>query len=195
MGSELLEMLEKEARAESERILAEARARAEEIVGQARREAEEILAAARARVEHERAQARARATSTAQLRASALLLSAKDEAIRGVFEEAEEALRSVLRDPGRRRATLRSLLREATADLPAGERTTVEVSPQDALAVREACLELGLQAEVHETPQLADGVRLVSPDGRAVVENTVAGRLARARREMVARVAEILWGS
>jgi len=40
-----------------------------------------------------------------------------------------------------------------------------------------------------------DGVRLVSQDGRAIIENMLPGRLARARRELVSRVAEVLWGA
>ena len=48
---------------------------------------------------------------------------------------------------------------------------------------------------MRENANLTDGVRLVSADGRSVVENALAGRLARARREFVSRVAEVLWGA
>jgi vacuolar-type H+-ATPase subunit E/Vma4 len=89
MSSELIQLLEQEARVEKDKVLSEARARAEEILAAARREAEEIVAAARRRSEAERAQARTRASSAASLRASALLLEAKDKAIQGVFERAQ----------------------------------------------------------------------------------------------------------
>lgn len=194
MGSELLNLLEREAQAEQDKGLAEARARAEEITATARREAEEIIAANQRRLEAEAVQARTRATSTASLRAAALILAAKDEALRKVFEQAEAELRAAAAHPARRRAMLREFLREAAQGFPPG-RAVVEVAPGDPQVVQEVCRELGLDLEVRESGQVSDGVRLVSPDGRAVVENTLPSRLARARREMVSRVAEILWGA
>lgn len=194
MGSELLNLLEQEARVEQDKSLAEARARAEEITAAARREAEEIVAANQRRLEAEAAQARTRATSTASLRAAALILAAKDEALRKVFEQAEAELRTAAAHPSRRRAMLREFLREAAQGFPPG-RAVVEVAHGDVQVVQVVCRELGLDLEVRESGQVSDGVRLVSPDGRAVVENTLPSRLARARREMVSRVAEILWGT
>src|SRR5579884_1189169 len=118
MGSELIHLLEQEARTEVDRVLAEARARAEEIVAAARREADEIRAAARRRAE-------------------ALVLAAKDEAIRQVFDGVEDAVRAAMRDPARRRAVLHSFLREAVATLGEG-RFAVEVASEDAPSAREA---------------------------------------------------------
>ncbi|HEV2357107.1 MAG TPA: V-type ATP synthase subunit E [bacterium] len=192
MGTELIQLLEQEARVETDQALREAEAKAAEVVAAGAREAEEIEAAARRRVDSERAQARARATSTASLRAAAVVLAAKDEAIRRVFEQAEAELRSAAANPVRRGAVLRALLREAAAGV-AGGRATVEVARGDVEAVRDASRELGLDAEVREAADVADGVRVAAADGRVVVENTLASRLARARREMVSRVAEILW--
>ncbi|HLJ58660.1 MAG TPA: V-type ATP synthase subunit E [bacterium] len=194
MGSELSQLLEREARAEKDKALGEARARAEEILAAGRREAEEALAAGRHRLEGERAQEHARATSTASLRAAALVLAAKDEGIRAVFERAEAEVRAAAADPARRRAMIRALLREAARGVSGG-RVAVEVSPGDADAAREVVRELGLDAEVREAPGVRDGVRLVSQDGRAIIENMLPGRLARARRELVSRVAEVLWGA
>jgi vacuolar-type H+-ATPase subunit E/Vma4 len=195
MGSELSHLLEKEARTEIEAVQGEARARAEEIVAAARPEAEEILAAARQRAESARVQARTQASSTAHLRAAALILGAKDEAIRKVFEGAEAALRSAMGNPGRRREMVRAFLREAAEGLSAEGRVTVEVPRGDAQAAREACKELRLDADVRESAEVTDGVLLTSPDGRLAVENTVPSRLARARLELVSRVAETLWGT
>jgi vacuolar-type H+-ATPase subunit E/Vma4 len=121
------------------------------------------------------------------------VLAAKDQAIRQVFEEAEAELRRAAANPQRRGAVLRSLLREAAQDLTGGGRVTVEAPRADAAAVRDAARDLGLDAEVREAAGVADGVRVVSSDGRVVVENTLGSRLARARREMVSRVAETLW--
>jgi len=194
MGSELSQLLQQEARAEKDKALADGRARAEEMVAGARRDAEETLAAGRRRLETERGQAAARAASTASLRAAALILAAKDEAIRGVFQQAEASLRASVDDPARWPAILRGLLREAARGV-SGTRVVVEVAPPDAEATRAAAGELGLDVDVREATGVRDGVRLASPDGRAVVENMIPGRLARARRELVSRVAEVLWGA
>lgn len=194
MGTQLIQLLEQEARAEKDQALQEAQAKAEEILAAAAREAGESEAAARQRVEVEQAQAQARATSTASLRAAALVLAAKDEAIRKVFEQAEAGLRAAAANPQRRAAVLKSLLREATRDLATGGRVTVEASRGDVQAVQDAARELGLDAEVRDAADVADGVRVAAADGRVVVENTLGSRLARARREMVSRVAETLWG-
>lgn len=194
MGSELRSLLEKEARAEQDKILAEARARADEIIAAAQREAEEIAAATKRRLDAEAAQARTRAASTASLRASALVLAAKDEALRSVFEQAEAELRAAAAHPARRRMMLREFLREAAQELPPG-RAIVEVAPGDLPVIQELSRELGLDLEARGSDGVTDGVRLATPDGRAVVENTLASRLVRARREMVSRVAEILWGA
>ncbi len=191
MGTQLMQLLEQEARVEKDQALKEAQAKAEESLGAAAREADEIEAEARRRVEAEQVQARARATSTASLRAAALVLAAKDEAIRGVFEQAEAGLRAAAGNPQRRAAVLRGLLREASAGLSG--RLTVEAARGDVQAVRDACRELGLDAEAREAQDVTDGIRVASPDGRVVVENTLGSRLARARREMVSRVAETLW--
>lgn len=193
MGSELIQLLEQEAQAEKDKILADARARVDEILAAARREAEEILATSRQRVEDVRTRALTQARSTASLRAAAIVLTAKDEVIRKVFEQAEAQIRAAVANAARRRAMLRDLLREAARGLPGG-RVTVEVAPGDVQAVQEVCRELRVDVEVRGNAQVVDGVRLISPDGRAVVENTIPSRLERARREMVSRVAEVLWG-
>jgi vacuolar-type H+-ATPase subunit E/Vma4 len=193
VGAQLIQLLEQEARVEKDQALKEAETKAGEIIEAARRDAQEIEAAARGRVEAEQAQARARAASTASLRAAALVLAAKDQAIGQVFERAEAELRQAAANPQVRGAVLRSLLREAARDLSGGGRLTVETSGSDAAAVRDGCRELGLDAEVREAADVADGVRVASADGRVVVENTLGSRLARARREMVSKVAEMLW--
>jgi vacuolar-type H+-ATPase subunit E/Vma4 len=192
VGTQLIQLLEQEARVEKDQVLREAQTKAEEIVAAAGREADEVVAASRQRVEGARAQTRARATSTASLRAAALVLAAKDEAVRAVFEQAEAELRAAAGDPQRRAGVLRALLREAAAGLPGG-RLTVEAPAGDAGALRDACRELGFDAEVREASDVADGVRVAAADGRVIVENTLGSRLSRARREMISRVAEILW--
>ena len=193
MSSELIQLLEQEARVEKDKVLDEARARADEIVAAARREAEEILASARRRSESERAQSRTRASSAASLRAAALLLEAKDKAIREVFDRAQAELNRAASDPTRRRAMLRNLLREALEGVEA-EGATVEVPVGDGAAAQEASRELGLRVEVRETPGVSGGVRVTTRDRRVAVENTIGSRLERTRAALVSGVADILWG-
>ncbi len=193
MSSELIQLLEQEARVEKDKVLSEARARAEEILATARREAEEVVASARQKSEAERAQSRTRAASAASLRAAALLLEAKDQAIREVFQRAESELARVSADPARRQAMLRHLLTESMQGLDT-EGATVEVPPGDGPAAREACRELGPTVEVRETSDVSGGVRVTTRDRRVAVENTIGSRLRRTRAALVSRVAEILWG-
>lgn len=194
MSSELIQLLEQEAGAERDKVLAEARARAAELVAAARKDAEAIVAESRRRVEVEGAQTHARAVSTASLRAAALVLEAKDKAIQEVFSRATEALTRASHDPARRRPMLRRMIAEAAEGL-GGRRATLEVPPGDAETARTACQELGLPFEVKENPDVSGGVRLTAEDRRVVVENTVASRLARTRSALVSRVAETLWGA
>jgi V/A-type H+-transporting ATPase subunit E len=194
MTSELLQLLEQEARVERDKTLAEARARAEQILAAAQKEAEALQAEHRRRIEGLRAQARTQATSAASLKAAALLLQAKDEAIQSVFARATDELGRVAKDPARRRGLFRLLIEEAAQGLPT-KRGILEVSPGDAGTATDVSKELGLTVEVKETPQVSGGVRLTSEDRRIIVENTVASRLSRARTALVSRVAEILWGS
>lgn len=193
MSSELIQLLEQEARVEKDKVLGEARARAEEILAAAHGDAEEILAAARRRQENERAQARTRASSAASLRAAALLLEAKDKAIQEVFARAADELKRASEDPARRRAMLRNLLEEATKGLTT-QGATLEVPPGVGEAAREVCRALGLSLEIQESPDVIGGVRLSTEDRRITVENTVASRLKRTRSALISRIAETLWG-
>jgi len=194
MGSELIQLLEQEARVERDKVLTEARTRAEEILAAARKDAEEILTSTRRRLEGERAQARTRAASSASLRAAALLLEAKDKAIQQVFERATAELTRASQDPTRRRAMLRHLLSEAVQGI-ATKGATLEVPPGDTEAAKEVCRALDLSLEVRESPDVRGGVRVTTEDHRVAVENTVSSRLARTRSTLVSHVAEVLWGA
>jgi V/A-type H+-transporting ATPase subunit E len=194
MGSELLQLLEREARVERDKVLSEAREKAQEIRAAADKDAAEISGETRRGLEGERAQILNRATSAASLRAAALVLEAKDQAIREVFQRAAEELRRASEDPERRRDMLRTLLAEAIQGLQT-EGAILEVPRGDAEAAREICRALGLSLEIRENPEISGGVRITTKDRRVVVENTVSSRLARTRAALVSRVAEILWGA
>ncbi len=191
--SELIAILEKEAAAEIERILADARAEAERLVQEARQQAEAELAAQRARAESEREAVETRARSAAALRASALVLQAKDQALAEVFQRAQAELARLAQDRGRYGALLRGLLREAASAV--GGRVVVQVHPKDIELARQAVRDLGLDAEVQAADDVAGGVRVVSGDGRFVVENTLASRVERARAALAPEVAALLWGA
>jgi V/A-type H+-transporting ATPase subunit E len=192
MASELIRLLEREAEAERERILAEARERAEGIRNEAETEAAALLEAQRRRIASEVEAARVRAQGTATLRATSLVLEAKDEQIDRVFELARAELEWISHDPARYPAILRRLLQEAVDGFEG--RVVVECAESDVAAVEAMVRELGIEADVRPSPDVWGGVRVRSEDGRFVVENTLTSRLERAKHVLLSEVAEILWG-
>lgn len=192
MSSELVTILEKEASAEIERILAEARAQADQLTEEARAESQALLEAHRQRLEAERKAARQKAESTAQLRAAALVLQAKDQVLAEVFARAETELSGVQQNRGEYTVLLGGLIREAATGLSG--RVTVEVNQKDLQIARQALRDLKLDAEVKPADEISGGVRLSIDDGRFMVENTLASRLERAKPLLVTDVAALLWG-
>ena len=192
MASELVAILEKEAAAEIERVLADARTQAERVVTQDAEEAQAYLAAQRQRLDAERKAAQVKAQSAAQVKASALILQAKDQAIAEVFAAAEAELSRVQQDRSRYAAVLRGLIREAASGLTG--RITVDVNPKDLDLARQAVKELKLDAEVRPANDVSGGARLISDDGRFIVENTLASRVERVKPLLVTEIAALLWG-
>jgi vacuolar-type H+-ATPase subunit E/Vma4 len=191
MSSELISLLEREASAERDKLLTEARAQAEAIRAQARREAEELLAAHRARLEAERKAAVVKAQSTAQLRASSLILQAKEEEIAKVFAQAEAEL---VRIPGNGQQypdTLRAFIDEALQGVT-GE-AVVTVNPADESLARALIGERTSTATVNTDAAVKGGARIASSGGRFTVTNTLASRLDRARPILAGEVAKTLW--
>ncbi len=193
MSSELVTILEKEANAEIERILTEARGHAERLIAQANQETQAYLAEQRQRIDAERKAALVKADSAAQVRASALVLKAKDQAIAEVFATAGADLSRLQQDKTRYGAILRGLIQEASGALSG--RVTVQVNPTDLDLVKQAVKDLKLDAEVKTGDDISGGVRLISSDGRFVVENTLASRVERVRSLIVPEIAAQLWGS
>ncbi|MDR7415036.1 MAG: V-type ATP synthase subunit E family protein [Armatimonadota bacterium] len=192
MASELIHLLEREAQAERERLLEEARQRARTLLQQAETEAENLLEAHRRRMEAEVEAARIRAQGVAQLRATSLVLAAKDEQIAEVFRRARQELERLSRDPSRYEPILRALLQEAVSGFSG--QVVVECAERDLPLVQATVQALGVAAEVQPNPEVWGGVRVRSADGRFVVENTLLSRLERARQVLLSEVAEILWG-
>jgi len=192
MSSELITILEKEAVGEIDRILGEARVQAERVVAEATRQAQEYLAAQRQQLEAERQAAKVRALSAAQVRASALVLQAKDEALHEVLSVAEEELARVQQDKVRYGPILRGLIREASGALSG--RMTVEANPKDLDLAKQAVRDLKLDAEVKAADDVSGGVRLIADDSRFIVENTLASRVERVKTLLAPEIATLLWG-
>ncbi|MDR7521879.1 MAG: V-type ATP synthase subunit E [Armatimonadota bacterium] len=189
--SELITLLQREATAEREQVLAEARRQADQILAEARRQADQILAEARARLAAEERAALVKAQSAAHLRASSMVLQAKEEEIARVFARAEEELAGFIGDREHYPAVLRAFIEEGLQAFPG--RAVVTVNPAD-LALAQAFLqERGGEVAVQGDPAVRGGARVTSPDGRFVVINTLASRLERARPALAAEVADILW--
>jgi len=192
MSSELITILEKEAAGEIDRILGEARVQAERVVAEATRQAQEYLAAQRQQLEAERQAAKVRALSAAQVRASALVLQAKDEALHEVLSVAEEELARVQQDKARYGPILRGLIREASGALSG--RMTVEANLKDLDLAKQAVRDLKLDAEVKAADNVSGGVRLIADDSRFIVENTLASRVERVKTLLAPEIATLLWG-
>ena len=192
MSSELITILEKEAVGEIDRILGEARVQAERMVAEATRQAQEYLAAQRQQLEAERQAAKVRALSAAQVRASALVLQAKDEALHEVLSVAEEELARVQQDKARYGPILRGLIREASGALSG--RMTVEANLKDLDLAKQAVRDLKLDAEVKAADDVSGGVRLIADDSRFIVENTLASRVERVKTLLAPEIATLLWG-
>ena len=192
MASELIAILEKESAVEIERIVAGARAQAEQLMAQARDEAQAHLELQRQRLDAERKAAQVRALGAAQVRASALVLQAKDEALHEVFSAAADELARLQQDRARYGPILRGLIREASGALSG--RISVEANPKDLELVKQSVRDLKLDAEVKAAEDVSGGVRLISDDSRFIVENTLASRLERVKTLLAPEIAALLWG-
>lgn len=192
MSSELVAILEKESAAEVARLKAEAEAQADKLEAEATATAKAYVEGQRQRLETERKAAIAKAQSAAQVQAAALVLRAKDEAVTEVFSRAVQVLNQLQQDRPRYTAVLGGLIREAAAGFSG--RLVVEVHPEDREAATRAGRELGLDAEIRTADDVRGGARVATPDGRFVVENTLASRIERVRPVLASEVAQLLWG-
>ena len=190
-NSELITLLQREADAEREQVLAEGRKQADAILADARRQAEETVTAARVRLEADQKAALLKAQSTAQLHAASLVLRAKEEEIERIFERADAELARLLDDSQRYPAALRSFVEEALQGFQG--RATVSVSPSDEPVVQGLARVRGWDVDVRADASVRGGARVSAPDGRYMVTNTMASRLERARPALAAELAKLLW--
>ena len=85
-----------------------------------------------------------------------------------MFEKARGELNRTAQERGAYDRVLRSLIKEAAAELTG--RLIIEANPADADAARAATRELGLDAEVKPSPEVSGGVVLSTTDGRFTVQ-------------------------
>jgi len=190
MESELLKLIETEAQAEQQRILDSARQGARDILDKARTQAAQMKEAQQALLTAEDNSALLKAQSAAHLEASALVLSAKDRMISGVFSEAARQLNSLSGAPLKK--ALKNLMAEACSQF--GPGMVVTVKKEDLALAQQIAKELKLDAKLEADPSVRDGVIVSSPDKTSVVLNRFADRMARAKPALTSSLAQILWG-
>ena len=112
--------------------------------------------------------------SAARLEASALILSAKDKIINGIFAEA--ARRLMLLSGAPQKQALKNLMAEACSQF--GPGMVVTVKKEDLALAQQIAEELKLDAKLETDPQVKDGVIVSNPDRTSVVLNRFADRMA-----------------
>lgn len=189
--ADLAALLDKEASAEIDAILAEARERASAIVADADAEAEAIVAKRERTAEAAREATLVRARSAAQLAAASQRLQAQQRAIQSVFEAVDARFADLPNDAERYRGLMDGLLREAVEGV-GGTPTAIRVAPGDVDLAREVATAAGIDAEVQAADDVRAGVRVVA--GSVSVENTLPARLEALRDELASDVARVLEG-
>jgi vacuolar-type H+-ATPase subunit E/Vma4 len=190
--SDLTALLEHEASAEIDAILAEARERASAIVAEATAQAE-AEAAATERASASQCEAlRVRAQSAAHLEASALRLRAQHEAVESVFAAALDRIDALSRDAGAFGPVLSKLMAEAVAAVGGDAPSEIAVSERDVALALDLAKRSGITAPV-VAGDVHGGVRVRSGRG-ASVENSLHARLAALRDELASQVTKSLFG-
>jgi len=190
MESELLKLIENEAQAEQQRILDSARQGARDILDKARTQAAQMKEAQQVLLTAEDHGALIKAQSAAHLEASALILSAKDKIINGIFAEAAQKLNSL--SGAQLKQALKNLMAEACSQF--GPGMVVTVKKEDLALAQQIAKELKLDAKLEADPLVKDGVIVSNPDRTSVVLNRFADRMARAKPALTSSLAQILWG-
>ena len=167
--ADLATLLESEAQAEVESILATARSTADSIVQTATEQAKSILDGRKRTLENELLVAQVRAKSAADLESAALRLSGNHEATSNAFSQAEKELKNFATS-GEYKSVLEKLLKEVQAAM--GEISKLEVHPNDVASASEVAKNLGLNVPVNASPDIETGVRAFAVKGSTSVTNT-----------------------
>lgn len=185
-------LLQNEAQTEIERIRAEARERADAIVAAANERAEALISGRTRALDTARQAGLVRARSAADLDSNAQRLAATDSLQTQAFQTAEQYIRSSVSAPEYPQIMVK-LISEGLLALPGAVAVETQSSEQD--AARRALDFLGGEAaglEVRVNDSVQTGVRVIGPDGRTSIQNTLVGRLERVREELAPQITRLL---
>ncbi len=187
--SKLVGILQEEALADVNGILAEADSRAELLIREAKSKASEQVEACRKKAETELRAAQRRAKSAGELAVSMARIRARGEAIALVKEKALAAFENMVSKPNYKQI-LEALAEEASK--AAEEPEAVVVHPDDRSKLSTWAMQKEL--ELRTDSELHLGVRIMARNGNCSVENTLPERLQRAWESLAHGVALRLWG-
>lgn len=182
-------LLENEAQTDIERIRAEARERADAIVAGARERAEALVSGRTRALDIARQSGLVRARSAADLDSNAQRLTATDTLQAQAFQTAEQYIRSSVTAPEYPQIVAR-LIEEGLRALP--NATAVEASLAEHDAVRQALGHVAQPLELRVNESVQTGVRLIGPDGKTSIQNTLVGRLERVREDLAPQITRLL---
>ncbi len=188
--SRLRDILQEEALAEIQKVLAEADSKAEALVAEARSKASERLEAYRRKIEAELRAATRRAESAAELTLSTARMQARGQSIALVKEKVLSGLEEIAGKPNYGEI-LRALAEEAMKAVEGPEAVVVHPDDKTKLNVWAIQKKLDLRTD----PGLYLGVRIVTHGGQRSVENSLPERLKRAWESVASGVAQRLWGA
>jgi V/A-type H+-transporting ATPase subunit E len=188
--SKLGDILQEEALAEINSILAEADSKAEALIADAKSKASERLEACRRKVEAELRGASRRAESAAELILSTARIQTRGQAIALVKEKVLAGLEEIAGKPNYGKV-LEALAEEARKAVGAPEAVVVHPDGEAKLHAWAVQKRLDLRTD----PGLHLGVRIVAHGGQRSVENSLPERLKRAWESISSGVAQRLWGS
>jgi vacuolar-type H+-ATPase subunit E/Vma4 len=185
----LLATLEREAAAETERVVAEARARAAAVTAEGDARCTRRRAEVLARREAEGRAALLRDLAGARRDARATVLAARDRLLARIFAAVRAALPAAAGTTASR-ATLGADVAQALAFV--GARPVVAHCPPALASELARLAKANGRLTVSPDPTIAAGFRLVTTDGALEVDDTLEGRLERLRpRLALAALAEL----
>ncbi len=193
------------------RILKQAQEEAAEILDRASRVAERDLVYAREEAEEIASQQRAKTRSLAEIEGRKTIVDAEMEARRKLLEKKEELVARVFVEAENKLEELRGsktymdivakLIAEGVASI--GQGATVEFGEKDrdiftskAISSIESHVTESLGADIQLKFQcvgdhISSGVRIISKDGRVIIDNSFSNLLKRLKEELRGEVAEI----
>lgn len=185
----LLKTLEEDAEAQSRSIIEEADESAASAITQAEAEAARIKEERLKELNLSIARERAAAINGARLRMNGLKLKVRHEIIEGVINEAIEKVRELPKDEYSDlfNKLYMELKRDWNRDRP-NDRPLAHINPDDMGIIKDP------DAETVPDKDVRLGIVFTSKDGKVRYENTIPGRVARARAGLEAAVNKMLFG-